>query len=230
MDINRLRNLIINKKYLPYLSLVSGVVVFGGVAIKHLYLSNRYEETGKVSQQSNSSGSENLEKEGEVAGFQYDHEEDFESITPSISKTKYVSPTTKPEVKSNTDEKPNNQNGGSNKKTTIEERVVVEVTAAPNPTSIPTQIPSPSPTPTPDLRPFEASSSRDGNKAIVTANKIIAECSFTTSSPSGNLSINSNDKANGTNTCEVDLSNSGWSYSITVKSESGETKTFGGIV
>jgi hypothetical protein len=98
-------------------------------------------------------------------------------------------------------------------------------------TPTPTITPTPIVTPTPDLRPFEASLSREGNKFTVVSNKIITDCRYTSTSPTGNLEITGgSNNANGTNTCEVNLSNTGWSYTITVKDETGDAKSFSGTI
>jgi hypothetical protein len=98
-------------------------------------------------------------------------------------------------------------------------------------TPTPTVTPTPFVTPTPDLRPFEASISREGNKFTIVSNKIITDCRYTSKSPTGNLGITGGSKnANGTNTCELTLLNPGWSYTIAVKDETGEAKTFSGTI
>ena len=162
-----------------------------------------------------------------VAGVQEEPEVEVKLITPT-SKTKQISPTVKPDVKSKADTKTDNQDNRPHTNNAIEESVVV--TATPTPTSTPTSTPSLSPTPTPDTEQFEATSTRDGNKVIITANRVIADCRYSLSPPSGNPTISSNNTANGTTTCEVNLTNSGWNYGITVKSESGETLNFRGTV
>jgi hypothetical protein len=99
-------------------------------------------------------------------------------------------------------------------------------------TPTPTITPTPIVTPTPDLRPFEATINRDGNQFTVTSNKIITDCRYRSSSPSGGITIttNSGNLADGTSTCVMTLSNTGWSYTITVKDETGEAKSFSGTV
>lgn len=77
-------------------------------------------------------------------------------------------------------------------------------------TPTPTVTPTPILTPTPDLLPFEASLSREGNKFTIVSNKIITDCRYTSKSPTGNLEITGgSNNANGTNTCELTLLNSG---------------------
>ena len=99
-------------------------------------------------------------------------------------------------------------------------------------TATPTTTPTPVVTPTPDLRPFEASLTREGNKFTIVSNKIITDCRYQVRTTSGSITVtlNSGNISNGTNVCEFNLSDTGSSYTITVKDETGDTKSFSGTV
>lgn len=111
----------------------------------------------------------------------------------------------------------------------LEARVEI-LEATPTPTA--TFTPTPIVTPTPDLRPFEASLSREGNQFIITSNKIIKDCRYRISTSNGSVTttVISQNTANGTNICSFSSTSTGSSYSITVKDELGDTKTFNGTI
>lgn len=99
-------------------------------------------------------------------------------------------------------------------------------------TPTPTNTPKPIATPTPDLRLFDVSISREGDIFTIVANKVIVDCRYTTSISNGGItnSVHSGNIANGTNVCEFSLTSTGASYTITVKDETGDTKSFSGTV
>ena len=97
-------------------------------------------------------------------------------------------------------------------------------------TPTPTITPTPIVTPTPDLRPFDATLTVDGTSFTIMSNKIITDCRYSSTSIGGNISVSSGNLANGTNTCVFNLLNSGWTYTVTVKDETGDTKSFSGTV
>lgn len=216
-----------DKKYLPILLFVSGVIVFSGVAFDQLYLSKKSEKEEKISQQQDSLNSKEGEI-GEVAGVQEQlNAEESPTLQPTVKKQ--ATPTNKPEVKSDSNGQSNNnsnQNSDSNSSNTT---TIVIVTATPAPTNspVPTSTPTPiSLTPTPDSSPFEASARMDGNNVIIETNKLLSRCVFKETSVSGiSIEVSGDGEIQGTN-CIANHLNSSYSIHVTVLSTYGDKKSF----
>lgn len=221
-----------NKIFLPLFLFILGVVVFSSVAVNQLYLRKQFGSEEKVTKQQDTFDSKEGEN-GEVAGVQ--EELNTESPTSTLTVKKQVTPTNKPEVKSDSNgQSNNNSNQNSNNSGNTTTVVVVTATSAPTNTPIPTYTPTPiSPTPTPDNSPFDASItcnySGSNFSYEIQANKPITNCSVSYSSTC-NIAPNSDNSCNCSgNTCssfcnKFEGSNP-VSAEFTVEGSNGETKT-----